>query len=97
MSNISNINGFNITAESASYATSGNGSFTGSFTGSLNGTASFASTASHALNGGVTQLIAGTNISLSPAGGTGAVTITSTGGGPGGDTTAVEAQLWFLM
>jgi hypothetical protein len=91
MSNITNINGLQITAESASYATSGNGSFTGSFTGSLNGTASFA------LNGGVTQLIAGTNISLSPAGGTGAVTITSTGGGPGGDTTAVEAQLWFLM
>jgi hypothetical protein len=75
MSNVSKINGFNITAESASYATSGNGSFTGSFTGSFIGTASFA------LNGGVTQLIAGTNISLSPAGGTGAVTITSTGGG----------------
>jgi hypothetical protein len=35
MSNISNINGFNITAESASYATSGNGSFTGSLTGSV--------------------------------------------------------------
>ena len=58
---------------------------------------SFAQTSSFALNGGVTQIIAGTNISLSPAGGTGAVTITSTGGGPGGDTTAVEAQLWFLI
>jgi hypothetical protein len=81
MANINQINGSLINAATASLATS----------------ASFATTASHALNGGVTQLIAGTNISLSPAGGTGAVTITSTGGGPGGDTTAVEAQLWFLM
>jgi hypothetical protein len=40
-----------------------------SLTGSLHGTASFAATASYALNGG----------------------------GSGGDTTAIEAQLWFLM
>jgi hypothetical protein len=40
-----------------------------SLTGSLQGTASFAATASYALNGG----------------------------GSGGDTTAIEAQLWFLM
>lgn len=33
--------------------------------------------------GGVTQLLAGANISLSPVGGTGIVTITSTGGGGG--------------
>ena len=37
-------------------------------------------------NGGVTQIIAGTNITVSPAGGTGAVTINATGGGAGGLT-----------
>ncbi len=51
------------------------GSFTGSFTGSLLGTASYAA------NGGVTQLLAGPNITLSPTNGLGQVTITSTGGG----------------
>ena len=50
------------------------GSFTGSFTGSLFGTASYA------LNGGVTQLLAGPNILLSPTNGLGQVTISSTGG-----------------
>ena len=57
------------------------GSFTGSFTGSLLGTASYATTASYALNGGVTRLLAGPNITLSPTNGLGQVTITSTGGG----------------
>ena len=38
-------------------------------------------TSSYALNGGVTQLLAGSNISLSPTNGLGQVTITSTGGG----------------
>jgi hypothetical protein len=47
---------------------------------------SFATSASYALNGGVTQIIAGTNVTISPAGGTGAVTINSTGGGGGGST-----------
>jgi len=42
--------------------------------------ASFATTASYALNGGVTQIIPGTNISISPVSGVGAVTINSTGG-----------------
>ena len=62
------------------------GSFTGSFTGSLLGTASYATTASYALNGGVTQLLAGSNISLSPTTGVGQVTISSTGGGGGFNT-----------
>jgi hypothetical protein len=68
----------------SSYTT---GSFSGSFTGNFFGTASFttsssyAITASYALNGGVTQLLAGSNISLSPTNGLGQVTITSTGGG----------------
>jgi len=58
-----------------------------SITGSLLGTASWANsssqaiTASYALNGGVTQLLAGPNISLSPTTGLGQVTISSIGGG----------------
>ena len=47
---------------------------------------SYAATASYVLNGGVTQIIAGTNISISPTSGTGSVTISSTGGGGGGVT-----------
>ena len=47
-------------------------SFTGSFTGSLFGTSSFA------LNGGVTQILAGPNITVSPLSGKGQVTISST-------------------
>ena len=74
-----------------------------SITGSLNSTtpvtsASYAETASYALNaggGGVTQIVAGTNITISPPGGTGSVTINSTGGS--GDTTSIESQLWFLI
>ncbi len=34
--------------------------------------------------GGVTQIVAGTNVTISPVGGTGVVTINSTGGGGGG-------------
>lgn len=37
--------------------------------------------ASYAENGGVTQIVAGTNVSISPTNGLGAVTINSTGGG----------------
>jgi hypothetical protein len=64
------------------------GSFTGSFTGSFYGTASWATTASYALNGGVTRLIAGPNVTLSPTNGLGQVTISSTGGGGGTGNTA---------
>ena len=39
---------------------------------------------------GVTQIVAGTNVTVSPAGGTGVVTVNSTGGG-GGTITAVVA------
>jgi hypothetical protein len=64
------------------------GSFTGSFTGSLLGTSSYSTTASYASNGGVTRILAGPNITLSPTNGLGQVTITSTGGGGGtGNTT----------
>jgi hypothetical protein len=55
---------------------------TGSFTGLLFGTASYA------LNGGVTQLLAGSNITLSPTTGKGQVTISSTGGSGGQGNTS---------
>ena len=57
------------------------GSFTGSLTGSLFGTASWSNnsiTSSYALNGGVTQLLAGQNITLSPTNGLGQVTVSAT-------------------
>ena len=56
------------------------GSFTGQLTGSLFGTSSWANnstTASFALNGGVTQLLAGPNVTLSPTNGLGQVTVGS--------------------
>jgi hypothetical protein len=71
------------------YLSEGNSQVTGSLnvsggiTGSLFGTSSYAVTASYATNaanGGVTQLAAGSGIILSPAGGTGVVTVSSTGG-----------------
>ena len=59
------------------YLYDGTGSLFNSITASLFGTASYA------LNGGVTQLLAGSNITLSPTNGLGQVTITSTGGSGG--------------
>ena len=50
-----------------------------SITGSLFGTSSWATTSSYALNGGVTSIVAGTNVTISS--GTGAVTINASGGG----------------
>lgn len=65
-----------------------------SFTGSLFGTSSQALnaiTSSYASNGGVTQITAGTNITISPTNGKGNVTINSTGGGtPGGNNTYIQ-------
>ena len=52
---------------------------TGGITGSLFGTASYTTSASYALNGGVTQIIAGTNVNISPTNGLGNVTISSFG------------------
>jgi len=49
---------------------------------------SYALSASYAANGGVTQIVAGANISLSPTNGLGQVTITSTGGSGGTGNTA---------
>jgi hypothetical protein len=53
---------------------------TAGITGSLFGTASYAS------NGGVTQLLAGPNVTLSPTNGLGQVTVSSTSGGGGFNT-----------
>jgi hypothetical protein len=50
--------------------------------------ATFAETASYASNGGVTQLLAGPNIILSPISGKGQVTISSTGTGSGNFNTS---------
>ena len=52
--------------------------------------------------GGVTQIIAGTNVTISPAGGTGVVTINSTGGGGGGTilkltTQTLTSTSWSLV
>jgi hypothetical protein len=69
---------------------SGSLSVTGSINGNLNGTATSASyvlnavsssraiSASYALNGGVTQLLAGPNVTLSPTNGLGQVTVSAT-------------------
>ena len=43
-------------------------------------------------SGGVTQLVAGTNVTLSPAGGTGVVTVHATGGAGGGGFTGVSGN-----
>jgi hypothetical protein len=48
----------------------------------------YAVTASYAVNGGVTQLLAGPNITISPLSGKGQVTISSTGTGSGSFNTA---------
>lgn len=57
-----------------------------------------------AATGGVSQIIAGTNVTISPAGGTGVVTINSTGGGGGGSSaytrttfTATAGQTAFTV
>jgi len=44
-------------------------------------------------NSGVTQIVAGSNISISPSGGTGVVTISSTGGGGSGSVSSVGLSM----
>jgi hypothetical protein len=43
-------------------------------------------------SGGVTQLVAGTNVTLSPAGGTGVVTVNASGGAGGGGFSGVSSS-----
>jgi hypothetical protein len=71
---------YNTKTLSGSYTLSGSLNATEGITGSILGTASYAT---YAANGGVTQLLAGSGISLAPTNGLGQVTITSTGGGSG--------------
>lgn len=65
---------------------------TASVSASYADSSSYATTASYAANGGVTRLIAGPNITLSPSGGIGEVTISASSGGgnPGGETYQVQ-------
>ena len=76
--------GANITGSSTitgSLTVTGSITSTQGFTGSLFGTASWSNnstTSSYALNGGVTQLLAGPNITLSPTNGLGQVTVSAT-------------------
>ena len=81
---------------SASYASTA--SWALNFITSSVTSASYASSslsASYAANGGVTQIVAGTNITISPSTGIGAVTINSIGGtsGAGTNTTASFSNL----
>ena len=65
---------------------------TSSASASYADSSSYAITASYAENGGVTRLIAGPNITLSPVDGTGEITISasSEGGNPGGETRQIQ-------
>jgi len=75
------------TAQTASFITASN--IFGPYGSNSVISASYSNTstsASYASNGGVTQLLAGSNITLSPTNGIGQVTITSTGGGPNFNT-----------
>jgi hypothetical protein len=77
------LSGSATSATSASYATTASyvqQAQTASYV--LNAvSSSYATSASYALNGGVTQIIAGTNVTISPTNGLGNVTISASGGG----------------
>jgi hypothetical protein len=74
-----------VFASGSQFQVTGSVIATQGFTGSLFGTASFATTASYALNGGVTQIVAGTNVTITN-GGSGSVTINAAGSGGNIDT-----------
>jgi len=74
-----------LNAVSASFATTAANATTASYvlqavSASFASTASIATSASYAANGGVTQIVAGTNVTISPTSGTGSVTINATAG-----------------
>jgi hypothetical protein len=73
-------------ASTASYVTASN--VYGPYGSNSIISSSYAVTASYAMNGGVTQLLAGPNVTLSPTNGLGQVTISSTGGGGSSFNTA---------
>jgi hypothetical protein len=64
--------------------------------GNTGNTGNTGSTGATGAAGGVTQIVAGTNVTISPTGGTGTVTINSSGGGSAGDSdqTILASQIF---
>jgi hypothetical protein len=61
--------------------------------GATGATGSIGATGATGAAGGVTSIVAGTNITISPTGGTGIVTINSSGGGGGGSPTDSDQNI----
>ena len=67
------------------YATAAQGTLADSATQPGDNVSTLANDAGYITDAGVTQIIAGTNVTIDPVGGTGAVTINASGGGAGTD------------
>ncbi len=81
-----------FTVSNSPVTTSGTLTFTGAGTTAqfIDGTGSLQAISS--IPGGVSQIVAGQNVTISPVGGTGVVTINASGGGGGGTVTNVDAS-----
>ena len=81
-----------FTVSNSPVTTSGTLTFTGAGTTAqfIDGTGSLQAISS--IPGGVSQIVAGQNVTISPVGGTGIVTINASGGGGGGTVTSVDAS-----
>jgi hypothetical protein len=81
-----------FTVSNSPVTTSGTLTFTGAGTTAqfIDGTGSLQAISS--IPGGVSQIVAGQNVTISPVGGTGVVTINASGGGGGGTVTSVDAS-----
>jgi hypothetical protein len=88
VSGYSGYSGSGISGYSGFSGAQGTSGFSGSGISGFSGYSGFSGVA-----GGVTQILAGTNITLSPTGGTGTVTINATGGGGAGGS---SAYAWFI-
>ncbi len=82
-----------FTVSNSPVTTSGTLTFTGAGTTAqfIDGTGSLQAISSIP-SGGVTQIVAGQNVTISPSGGTGVVTINASGGGGSGSVTSVSAS-----
>ncbi len=82
-----------FTVSNSPVTTSGTLTFTGAGTTAqyIDGTGSL-QTFPTIPSGGVTQIVAGQNVTISPSGGTGVVTINASGGGGSGSVTSVSAS-----